>query len=486
MTLLAATIGVGVVVVRNNRKTDQILEQLAELKLLMTTGHTVAPVTRDGAEPGHEPSRQDVPSRQVEDLSAEELQPTHLYFCTGEGKVILGIRKIERQRLARYHKSDLGLAESRLGDISGLLQAVPAVLTHANLVQGSHMEVLINGALAASRPGEALISMVKGANGRYFEQARLRNSPSLGRLSSDLAASIASAIAAQRYLEGVDSRLESFKLTLSELRDPASTERKPDIAEAMTYLKEKALPAVMRGEYSTALTEELDGIESKLIGVMRHLVRQHNALISQTKHVKYAQGVDTEDTFKLLSEHIKKIDATRKQYVISVRLRAMCCQFLFMFAQDTSRLEPRKGAIAEATEAPEIAGDFDATLQTILHQLDNLDTTLTDDKTLAHRRAAMRTFAQNTFENARTELVVIKEELDRLPELRASLQKPVRLAVRLDKGQLQAFDLSEAPPPSPALVRQLAAVPEGEADDAPATQPPHTHTRAPAEAVEAS
>lgn len=482
LTLLVANVAVGVVVVRNARRTERILEQLSELRALVTDGQPGATVTQAGAPPSrqYEPSREAATAKLPPDVSAEELQPTHLYFCTSEGKVMLGIRKLERQRLAKYHKSELGLAESRLADIGGLLLAVPEVLTHAKLVQGSYMEVLINGGLAASRLGEALIAMVKGSNGRYVEQARLRNSPGLGRLSSDVVSTVASAINAQRYLEGVGSRLEGFKLTLSELRDPQSTEHKPDIIGATTYLQEQALPAVMRGEFSTALSEELDVIETKLNTVLRNLVRQHNRLLAQTKMVKYGQDVvDAEDTFKVLSEHIKKIDATRKQYVIGVRLQAMCWQFLFMFRQDAARLDKRRTAIAEATEAPEIAGDFEATLQAILHQLDNIDTTLTDDKTLAHRRAAMKTFAQNTFENAREELVRIKDDLEHLPALWASMQKPIRLAVRLlEKGELQAFDLSEAPPAA-AVTRE----PEAETADTQGDADAPAVTRAPAEAA---
>ncbi|WP_298232754.1 hypothetical protein [uncultured Azohydromonas sp.] len=447
LALLIATPVLGVAVFRLSRKTDQVLTQLNELKALLSEPGGVSHAPAEAREPDA--------VRPAQDISAEELQPTQLYFCTSDGKMVLGIKKLEIQQLARFTRSAIRGSESRLATIKGVLQASPSVLTHAGIEEGQLMEVVLNGPLAASCNGDALLAMVRGAGGKVVEQSRVRNLPSLAPLPASAVAATAKALAGQHYLDGINSMLVDLGKGLAEVRDTQSTELKAALAEVVNFLYDKVLGAVRRGHLPPALMTELQAAEARLVKVQQELVQLHRMLNQRTKHLRRAGEFDPDEMFKALSDHAKAVDALRKQFVWTVQARLTVLQFEAMFVQDPQVLQPRRQAIAESMQTPELGTGFEPLIRALVEELDSLDETLSDDKTLGHRKAALKVFVQQAFENTRTELAEAGKVLEESVSQGTTGLKPIRLAIRIDKGRVEGFELAPrrvaaAPAPQPS------------------------------------
>jgi hypothetical protein len=458
IALPIATLVLGIAVVRNSRKTDQVLSQLAELKALLAEARGAA-----GSEASTvvvTDNRDTLPPRPSQDIAAEELKPTQLFFCTLDGKMVLGIKKLELQRLARFTRMPIRGAQVRLGALKPILQASPSVLTHAGIAEGQLMEVVLNGAAAAARGNEALTAMLRGASGKVVEHSRVRELPPLGGLPASAVASTVTALAEQPYLESIDSMLVELSKGLTEVRDPQGAQFKATLAEAVTFLRNVVLAAVRRGSLPPELVAELEATETRLVKVQDDLVQLHQMLNQHTKHIRCAGEFDPDEMFKTVSDHIKKVDATRKQFVWTVQARLVGLQFQALISQDKEALQQRRDAIAQSAATPELGAEFDGLVRSIGEKLDGLDDTLSDDKTLRHRQASMKVFAQHAFENTRVQLAEVVKALEESAAHGTQAHKPIRLAVRVDKGRFEAVELvprqTEAPQPQPSASTSAA------------------------------
>jgi hypothetical protein len=454
IALPIATLALGIAVVRSSRKTDQVLSQLAELKALLAEARAAAgPTTATATVTATTEARETLSPRPSPDIAAEELQPTQLFFCTHDGKMVLGIKKLELQRLARVTRTPIRGAQARLGALKPILQASRSVLTHAGIAEGQLMEVVLNGPAAATRGNEALTAMVRGARGKVVEPSRVRELPPLGALPASAVASAATALAQHPYLESIDSMLAELSKGLTEVRDLQGAELKVTLAKAVTFLRDVVLAAVRRGSLSPALVAELDATEARLVKQQEELVHLHRMLNRHTKHILCAGEFDPDEMFKAVADHIKAVDATRKQFVWTVQARLAGLQFQALFSQESPALQQRRDAIAQSAVTPELGAKFEGLVQSIGEKLDGLDDALSDDKTLGHRKASMKVFAQHAFENTRAQLLEVLKALEESAAHGTLTHKPIRLAVRVDKGRFEAFELvprqPEAPAPAP-------------------------------------
>jgi hypothetical protein len=304
--------------------------------------------------------------------------------------------------------------------------------------------------------------MLRGSGGKVMEHSRVRNLPPLAPLPASAVAATATALAGQHYLDGIDSMLVELGKGLTEVRDPQGAELKATLAEIVAFLRDQVLEAVRRGHLPPALMAELDATETRLLKGQEELVQLHRMLNHHTKRIRCAGEFDPDEMFKALSDHIKTVDALRKQFVWTVQARLACLQFQALFSQDAEALQLRKQAVAQSTLTPELGTEFEPLLQSIVEKLDSLDDTLSDDKTLGHRKSAMKVFAQHAFENTVAQLTDVGKVLEEAVAQGSSVLKPIRLAIRLDKGRVEGFELvprhvpeasapAAAPQPSAAM-----------------------------------
>lgn len=438
--LSASTALLGLALWSNTRRTQRLQQRVAQLEARLADG---GGAQGEGA----------APARPAADLALDDVQPLQLYYCSADGKVLLGVKKMDPQRLAKLPKSPMAGAEAKLGAIAALLQAVPAVLPHARL-SGQTMEVLLNGPVAASRGSEALVAMVKGASGKVVDVARLKGVPVLAPLSCSAIAATAVAVAARLSVDGIAEALAETLKGLAEVRGTHAAERKAVIGEAVKHLRDDVLQAVQRGNLSPVLVSDVEQLDHGLAEVQRDLQAQHRKLHRGTKGLHCEGEFDPDEFFKLLSDHVRNLDATRKQYVLTLKVRLVCWQFLDLFPQDREANAARRQALAEATQAPELGTAYEPVVKALTTQIDALDESLSDDKTLAHRKAGMTVYAQNAFENTRQQLDEIRERLEKLSAAAVqqvtSVDKPTRLAVRVLKGKLEAFEIQDTAAPAGA------------------------------------
>jgi hypothetical protein len=268
------------------------------------------------------------------------------------------------------------------------------------------------------------------------------------------------AVVARQQVQRLEHGLEQLKQALAALRPGPGMESRAAVSETLAYLHGEALPALERGELPAILGSEIEAAVRALAEAQAQLLQQHKELNQLTRGLRCEGEFDPDEFFKLLNEHIKKIDAARKQYVLLVKARLLGWQFLALFPRDAQVLQSLQASISEAAAAPDMALDYQPLLDTLVNRLDGLDETLSDDRTLGHRKEGMKVFTRNAFENTRQELAEVNQALEKATLAGAELQKNLRLAVKLEKGKMEMFELREV---AAVVAVAVAAQPVGEA-----------------------
>lgn len=119
-------------------------------------------------------------------------------------------------------------------------QAAPSLLTQVQVAKSSIMEVVVNGSLAKAADGDGFRAMVKGADGKIIENARLYNADTLSNLVNAAAVwQIASVVVAQKHLADINKKLDDLKDGIDRIQDFQQTDRKSNVFMISNKLKEK-------------------------------------------------------------------------------------------------------------------------------------------------------------------------------------------------------------------------------------------------------
>ncbi|MCH4246864.1 MAG: hypothetical protein LKF82_03345 [Acinetobacter populi] len=155
------------------------------------------------------------------------------------------------------------------------VQAVPSLLTQAEVAKSSIMEVVINGGLAKAADGDGFRAIVKGADGKIIENARLYNADKLSNLVTAAAVwQIASVVVAQKHLADINKKLDDLKDGIDRIQSFQQTERKSNIFMISDKLKEKIM-ILMRTKNQKnnvmANLTEMDSYDNTLKKIYLHL-----------------------------------------------------------------------------------------------------------------------------------------------------------------------------------------------------------------------
>jgi hypothetical protein len=223
----------------------------------------------------------------------------------------------------------------------------------------------------------------------------------------------------------------------------------------------EALPILERGGLPASQSPEVKALLGNLADVHVRMLLEYEQLNRLTLDLKCQGKFNPDEFFKLISEHARKIDAARKQYVLAVKARLLDWQFLALVprgAQMQETLQTFQASIAGAATAAAMGSNYQALADALVQRLESLDTTLAEYRTLEHRKAAMTVFNQNAFENAAKELEGVVQTLERIGAGGGGMQKIARLAMRLKEGAMEVFELRKAPVQPAPMGKLQAAV----------------------------
>lgn len=394
------------------------------------------------------PKTQNLPSNAPTHLTlapVEKIEPIKLFYCTPDRKPLLSIGKMDETKLKKANRRPLNIETSKLNQIQSVLQAAPGLLTHAKIASGNYMEVIVNGPLAAARSGDALRPIVLGADGKIIEMAKLKPSAALTQLSSVATLwTIASVIVAQKHLSDINKKLAEIKSGLDEIRDFLQTERESVIIGALSYLQDQAYPTVMSGKFPAAVRSELESIERRLIEVQTHLQMEFRKNLDDIRAVEDLDNFGYENTMSAIEGKIHSLSESSRQYALTIKARAACWQVLSVFPEDEALMNSRRNSILSAAKS-EILAYAENANDICADRLDQINPTFGNKDELNSRKAQALDHTNQTGCFLKNELGLIGHHVNLLAEQYKAMNKPVRMAVRLEQGRIaEAWELLEA------------------------------------------
>lgn len=375
----------------------------------------------------------------------EKLEPVKLFYCTPDKKPLLSICKIDEIKVKQLRCRPLNISASKLTQIEGVLQATPSLLTHARIVAGNYMEVIVNGPLAAARSGDALRPIVLGSNGKIIEMAKLKPPTALTDFSKAAALwTIASVIVAQKHLSDMNKKLAEIKGGLDEIRDFLQSERESAIIAALTYLQDQAYPTVMSGDFPTAVRLELEGIERRLIEVQTHLQMEFRKTAEDIRTVGDLDTFGYENTINTIQGKVDGLQECSRQYVLTIKARVACWQVLSVFPEGEVLMNSRRNSIMIAVKS-DIISYAEGANKILTDRLSQIDPTFGDKNELKSKKMQALGHTGQTSVFLKNELGSIGQHVNSLSEQYKAINKPVRMAVRLEQGRIiEALELLEA------------------------------------------
>lgn len=368
--------------------------------------------------------------------------PQQLCYCTEDGNPVLEIAILGDKSLTNYKTRKIDPKSTKINGISPFLQSAPSVLTYTNVANSNYMEVLVNGTLAPSKTEGLLMPMVRGPNGRFIEQAKLRNGKSLSRISGGTAIwAIASTVFAQKHLADISNKLDALTDSINDVRDFLNSERKSIIFGSLAYLKDQAFPAVMSGEFSPSVRSQLEGIERKLLEVQHHLLDELQQLAEKTPSIEHKDYFGTEELFLNIKNHQEKIKATQEQFILCIRTRAASWQILCTFPGDEILKDRRKAIILQS-----IKSDLNPILLTVekhmYKKISEISSIWNTQETIDSRKADLRSSLESQQDKTKKQLHQISKDVNTLSDRLSSFQKPVRLAIKMNgEDIIEAYEL---------------------------------------------
>ncbi len=370
--------------------------------------------------------------------------PQQLYYCTEDSKPVLEIAMLENESFTNYKKKRIDKNSIKINGIGQFLQSVPSVITHAKVSSGNYMEVLIHGNLTPSKQVEGwLTPMVHGPDGKFLEQAKLRDGKVLSRISGGAAIwAVASTICAQKYLADINDKLEMINKGITDVMDFLTAERKSVISGSLAYLRSQAYPAAMSGEFSSSVRFQLESIEIKMLEIQHHILDELQQLSKTTRNIENTDYFGTEELYINLKKHQEEINSRLQQFILCLRTRAASWQILSTFPGDEILKDSRKQIILQS-----VRNDLNPILitaeQHMFERIGELQSIWNSDETIKSRKSDLRSALDDQQQNAKMNLREISKDINALAERLSLFQNPVRLAIRMNGEDIvDAYELS--------------------------------------------
>lgn len=248
-------------------------------------------------------------------------------------------------------------SEDSISRLNPLLQAVPALGAALHVSTTSYMEVVVNGPLAEAIGG-GFRGWVRGAEGKIVEQARLFDASTLSTVvSAGVLFQIVSVAVAQKHLADISRKLSDIKAAVDRIQRFQSNERRSILTGAIRYFEQVA-PAVLAGELSNGIRNQIEHHEAHLLQVQDHLLEDIRRESEEVLTVKDDDMLGSKGMQDAIQAHQALLDDLYRQLLLCIRARACGWQLLVVFPGEERLKEARKRSIQEAIGALRENGDL--------------------------------------------------------------------------------------------------------------------------------
>ncbi|WP_332605667.1 hypothetical protein [Acinetobacter sp. ESBL14] len=232
------------------------------------------------------------------------------------------------------------------------VQAVPSLLTQAEFTKSSIMEVVVNGSLTSAIDGNGFRAMVKGADGKIIENARLYNADKLSSLINVAAVwQILSVVVAQKHLADINQKLDDLKEGVNRIQDFQKNDRESSIYMVSNKLKEKIMIFTnLKNQEKDKVVSlvELNSYDDTLEKIYLHLKADlKNYGLKKTEHKEF---FGTADYKVALEKRLEEIQENLILAYLSLNLRSMNNSLIEYLGTNVELVAYRTGEVKKEIE----------------------------------------------------------------------------------------------------------------------------------------
>jgi hypothetical protein len=392
-----------------------------------------------------EPEQTSENSRQT--LLGPDFRPVKLTFGASEAaSPVMEISALKESALPR-NKDRLDPSSANLNAFNPFLQLIPCTLTAADFGRGNYMQVLIRGSLVLASEPQSFLPFVHGSHGEVRELARLENSDRLRQMiGSGTGWQLASVIAARKHLVEITRKLDYVKRGVEEIKEFLTNERRSKIVGTLDYLRQ-VVKSMGRNESPAALRNQLEQIERDLLEIQNRITRDLGTVAGRNGAITQGRFERRKKRVNSILERADEMYELQKEWVLCILARTVNWQVLSVFPGDKQLKVTRRESLYKSID--EFSGflqraheQMHEKVATVRSVLDSISTAEQDKSLLVQFDLKRRLREDNN--QILSDAVMIRQEIRTFSNRLGSAQKPVVLALGLDKGRIvEAYEIGE-------------------------------------------
>lgn len=418
--VLVATI-LGLIVFVRRRSVSPV----KRLQAIPSAGSALVPVVKDG---------------DADDPVAGALEPFHdaTQIVVGPSAMapVFSIAPLQGD-VALPTARRLNLDDRSISRLNPLLQLVPNGLISSEMARGQFMEVVVNGSLAEAATGGGFRGFVRDSAGRFHEHANLFEPERLSAaVNGAMLFQLVSAVVAQKHLADISRKLGEIVEAVNRIEVFLQDERKSAVYGALEYLQQAA-SAISHGELSPAVRQLLEDQEAQLLKVEQHLFAELRSETEQTSSIKDPDTFGSEGLKRAIENHQDRLESLATQWLLCFRARCQAWYLLSAFADEIHLKAVRLKSLEDSvTRITAMDGPLHTIEKVMQIKIDTLDATFNWSSTLASYRTELRDRISGKLTGLRQASDVEMEHVRMGERLLIEQQQPMKLAIRMDGGQI--------------------------------------------------
>jgi len=365
------------------------------------------------------------------EVQEQSVQSAAFVIAGEDGEPVLSLARIPEPRLSTgWHQIDR--SDDGISRLNPLLAAVPSLSVAREVATTKYMEVVCSLplALAADGDGNRGWSVV---NNKIKEHAKLFDPDKLTEMVNISALmNVASIALAQKHLADISKKLSEIKEAIDGIRKFQHDERRSKLTGSIRYLEQVA-PAILAGERPDRVLYQIEHHEAELIQVHDHLLEDIRTELELVGKIKDKEWFGSKKAKADIEMHQQRIVDLFRELLLCLRARSCGWQLLCLFQGEEIGKRLRRQDIQKSLDKLAIDGEVlkesDSLFRKKIHELSSSNelklVMLNANETLLADVAACR--------------VSVQADLRAADEMLAALQKPVKLAARVENGRIAAI-----------------------------------------------
>lgn len=333
--------------------------------------------------------------------------------------------------LAFSKAKQISVNSEMISRLTGLLQAVPSVLTSASASGKQLMEVVVNGELVRAADGNGFRAVAMGEKGikehaRLFEVKNLQN-----MINATAVWQIASVVVAQKHLADISAKLDDIKNGVQGISEFLVEQRRARIQSTYEYLNQ-AFSALNAGELSPSVRIELESCERDLAEILDQLQQEYQREVS--KKVLHKETFGTEKLAADIGKKIERLQGLGRDIEFCIKTRIAAWHVLSLYPGEPKLKLARKESIERAIAGLE--GLIPHFSQNLNEEIGSIKSFWNRDSTLEARKQAMQGKLSIAGDSMALGVKSASEGLAKTSGLFLAYDQPSRLWLEFENGEL--------------------------------------------------